>query len=275
MNKPHQKQRKLRILNIEDNPDDSDLMRMKISREGIEHETVRIETKEDFVAALEQGDFDIILSDYSLPSFDGLSALEIAREKYPEIPFLFVSGAIGEEFAIETLKRGATDYILKDRLSKLAPAINRALKEAEERVARKRAEKELKRSYEELERRIEERTEELRMTNELLQAEIVERKPTEQDREKLILELRDALAKIKTLGGLLPMCAWCKRIRDDKGYWKRVETYIREHSHASFTHGICPECLKRVSPEAYDELMKSNSKLPGEGGKDNKTDVEQ
>ena len=87
--------------------------------------------------------------------------------------------------------------------------------------------------------------------------DITERRSAEQEREKLILELRDALDKIRTLRGLIPMCAWCKKIRDDKGYWKRVEVYIKEHSDASFTHGICPDCMKIISPEAYDEKFKN------------------
>ncbi|HXX58246.1 MAG TPA: PAS domain S-box protein [Thermodesulfovibrionales bacterium] len=87
---------------------------------------------------------------------------------------------------------------------------------------------------------------------------ITERRSAEQEREKLILELQDALDKIKTLRGLIPMCAWCKKIRDDKGYWKRVEVYIKEHSDASFTHGICPDCMKIISPEAYEERFKND-----------------
>lgn len=252
---------KLRILNLEDNYNDSELVHARLAEEGIECEVARVETREDFAAAIEQGGFDLILSDYSLPSFDGLSALEMAKEKCPEVPFIFISGAIGEDFAIETLKRGATDYILKDRLSKLAFAFHRALKEAEDRTERKRAEEALRRSHDELERRVEERTEELMRANDLLQTEIAERRQTEIERENLILELRDAIVKIKTLRGLLPICAWCKRIRDDRGYWKKVETYIREHSDASFTHGICPECLKKISPETYDDLLRTQSEL--------------
>ena len=87
------------------------------------------------------------------------------------------------------------------------------------------------------------------------------RKIAEEEREKLIVKLQDALENIKTLRGLLPMCAWCKKIRDDKGYWQKVEDYVREHSDATFTHGICPECLKKVSPETYEE------KFPGRRGK--------
>ncbi len=84
--------------------------------------------------------------------------------------------------------------------------------------------------------------------------DISDRKSSEQEREKLIDELRDALSNIKILKGLLPMCAWCKKIRDDKGYWKKVETYIAEHSDASFTHGICPDCLKKRDPELYERI---------------------
>lgn len=85
--------------------------------------------------------------------------------------------------------------------------------------------------------------------------DITERKTYEQEREKLIGELREALEKIRTLTGLLPICAWCKKIRDDKGYWKKVEDYIEEHSDVIFTHGICPECLREQSPGAYKSLL--------------------
>ncbi len=77
--------------------------------------------------------------------------------------------------------------------------------------------------------------------------DITERKKAEEERERLILELKEALAKIKTLSGMLPICAWCKKIRDDTGYWRQIESYIRDHSEAEFTHGICPDCAKKAS----------------------------
>ena len=80
-----------------------------------------------------------------------------------------------------------------------------------------------------------------------------ERIRAEREREKLISELQDALTKIKTLKGLLPICASCKKIRDDQGYWHQVESYIRDHSQADFSHGICPDCQKRLYPGLYDE----------------------
>jgi len=82
--------------------------------------------------------------------------------------------------------------------------------------------------------------------------DITERKRIEEEREKLIHELQDALANIKTLRGLLPICSYCKKIRDDKGYWNRIESYIQDHSGAEFTHGLCPECLKKHYPDLVD-----------------------
>jgi DNA-binding NtrC family response regulator len=94
----------------------------------------------DFAAALESGGFDLVLADYSLPDFDGLPALKVAHEVRPGVPFVLVSGTLGEERAIEALKEGATDYVLKQRLERLVPAVRRAISEAEERKERKRAE---------------------------------------------------------------------------------------------------------------------------------------
>jgi PAS domain S-box-containing protein len=79
--------------------------------------------------------------------------------------------------------------------------------------------------------------------------DITERKTAERDRESLISELRDALDRLKTLSGLIPICVHCKAMRDDRGYWQQVDTFIREHSHAEFSHGICPDCIGRVLPE--------------------------
>jgi hypothetical protein len=82
--------------------------------------------------------------------------------------------------------------------------------------------------------------------------DITERKQIEEEREKLIHELQEALANIRTLRGLLPICSYCKKIRDDKGYWNQIESYIQDHSGAEFTHGMCPECLKKLYPDLVD-----------------------
>ena len=121
-------------------------MKYELTEAGMTFSSRRVAVKAAFLKELEEFSPDIILSDYSLPSFDGLSALKIAVERYPDLPFIFVSGALGEERAIELLKKGATDYVLKDRLLRLAPAVSRALQEAKEKTERKRAEDALKES---------------------------------------------------------------------------------------------------------------------------------
>ena len=130
----------LRILHLEDDLRDSELLQAKLESEDILCHVIRVETQVDFCAALEQGGFDLILADYTLPSFDGLSALKITLETCPDVPFIFVSGTLGEEVSIEALKIGATDYVLKERLSRIVPSVHRALREARERAERKRAE---------------------------------------------------------------------------------------------------------------------------------------
>ena len=81
------------------------------------------------------------------------------------------------------------------------------------------------------------------------------------ERQKLTARLEKSLKEIKTLQGLLPMCAWCRNIRDDKGYWKSLEAYIHEHTDAAFTHGICPKCLEKVAPKLYEEIQRENPDL--------------
>jgi PAS domain S-box-containing protein len=130
----------LSILHLEDDEDDATLVSATLERYGIECEIERVQTREDFVAALQRGGFDLILSDFSLPGFNGLSGLELARKMRPDIPFLFVSGTLGEDVAIQALKSGATDYVLKERLPRLVPAVRRAVADAEERRALHRAE---------------------------------------------------------------------------------------------------------------------------------------
>jgi PAS domain S-box-containing protein len=100
--------------------------------------------------------------------------------------------------------------------------------------------------------------------------DISKRKESDRDREQLISQLKEANAKIKTLKGLIPICAWCKKIRDDKGYWIRVETYIREHSDATFTHCLCPDCLKKQDPVTHQDIFG-----PGEKGQVSKSKREQ
>jgi PAS domain S-box-containing protein len=136
----------LRILYLEDDPQDAELVQAMLEAEGVTCLVTRVETQQDFLASLEQDGFDLILADYSLPSFDGISALKLAVGRRPELPFIFVSGKMGEEVAIEALKIGATDYVLKTRLSRILPSVQRALREAQQRAERTFAEEALRRS---------------------------------------------------------------------------------------------------------------------------------
>jgi hypothetical protein len=128
----------LHILHLEDDPADRELIRETLGTEGIALDLVQVDTKADFEAALVQESVALILSDFALPHFDGLSALELVQKQRPNLPFIFVSGTMGEEAAIESLRRGATDYVLKQRLSRLGPAVRRALEDVA--VRRKRLE---------------------------------------------------------------------------------------------------------------------------------------
>src|ERR1700751_4209435 len=132
--------RPLKILSLEDDPQDAELIQALLEPEDFDFVLTRASTRVGFVDALGRGEFDLILADYTLPSFDGLSALKMALERCPDVPFIFVSGTLGEEVAIEALKIGATDYILKQRLSRIGPLLHRALRVAKERAERNRAE---------------------------------------------------------------------------------------------------------------------------------------
>ncbi len=134
--------RPLRILLLEDSLLDAELARQTLEAEGFQCEMKVVDTREDFLREIGQ-DYDLVLSDYNLPEFDGLQALQITREMAPDKPFIFYSGALGEELATETMKQGATDYVLKHRLDRLVPCVRRALHEFQERAALKRAQEAL------------------------------------------------------------------------------------------------------------------------------------
>jgi PAS domain S-box-containing protein len=134
----------LHILLLEDDSVDSELIRATLKNGGINCELKCITTRKEFVAELQNDNLDLILSDYSLPQFDGISALKIATETRPNVPFILVSGVLGEERAIEALKEGATDYVLKQRLERLLPSVKRALRESQERRELERAEESLR-----------------------------------------------------------------------------------------------------------------------------------
>lgn len=136
----------LRVLLLEDDAKDAELVQELLESDHPACEVTWVQTRAEFLAALEDNRLDLILADYKLPAFDGISALGLAQKTRPDLPFIFVSGSLGEEVAIEALKYGATDYVLKTRLSRLLPSVERALREARERAERKRAEEALRQS---------------------------------------------------------------------------------------------------------------------------------
>lgn len=142
-------QNMIKILHLEDSDDDARLICDALSHEVVACHVTRVETRKAFLEAMDHGDWDMILSDYSLPSFDGISALKLAVEKRPQVPFIFVTGSLGEELAVETLKNGATDFILKDRLSRLPQAVLRARRESESAKAQKKGQQQLEDSLRE------------------------------------------------------------------------------------------------------------------------------
>ena len=133
----------LRILHLEDDPDYCSLVKEMLGKEGWVVDVTLVQNQAEFSGALEKGRFDIVLADYSLPSWTGIDALEVARQKCPDTPFLLISGTIGEQAVVDSLKSGATDYVLKQWPERLVPAVCRAVREARERAQRKQVESHL------------------------------------------------------------------------------------------------------------------------------------
>ena len=198
---------KINILIVEDSADDALLMKRELERADYAVTSIRVETEAELRRALAQGPWDAVLCDFSMPKFDGGTALKIVTNIDPDLPFIFVSGKMGEEVAVEAMKSGAHDYVLKGNLKRLSPAVEREM-----RAARLRR----------------------------------ERRVMEADRERLIVGLREAMMEVKRLSGLLPICANCKKIRNERNEWQQIEVFIREHSEAQFTHSLCPGCIKRL-----------------------------
>ena len=162
----------LRILSVEDSPLDAELIARELRRGGIEFVSRRVQTRVDFEREIADFQPEIILSDYKMPAFDGAQALELAKQRCPDIPLIVISGAVGEETAVELLKNGVTDFVLKDRLGRLVPAVERALREVAQRNARRKAEAALVALNQQLEQRVAERTHELGVKNTLMEEDL-------------------------------------------------------------------------------------------------------
>ena len=130
----------VRILCLEDNHTDQILLEHTLEEDGLVCDFIHATTESEFESALKGAPFDLIISDFGLPAYNGMAALNAARNSQANTPFVFVSGTIGEERAVESLKNGATDYVLKDRRDRLASAVRRALRESQERADRRQAE---------------------------------------------------------------------------------------------------------------------------------------
>jgi signal transduction histidine kinase len=163
----------LRVLHLEDDPRDRELVADTLRAAGLDCAISPADSQEAFERAL-TADLDVILADYNLPSFDGAAALELVRRRDATVPFVFVSGSIGEQRAVESLRKGATDYVFKGHLDKLVPAIQRMIREADNHRERARVEEELRQLNAALEARIDERTRDLTASNEALHRARVE-----------------------------------------------------------------------------------------------------
>ncbi|HEX3343675.1 MAG TPA: response regulator, partial [Polyangiaceae bacterium] len=130
----------LRVLLVEDSPSDAKLVARALAPEGHPIEVERVETADSMRAALERQSWDVVISDWSMPKFSALAALEVLRQSGLDLPFIIVSGTVGEEHAVAAMRAGAHDYVLKDKLARLAPAVERELREHELRVAHRLAE---------------------------------------------------------------------------------------------------------------------------------------
>lgn len=317
----------IQLLIVEDSADDASLLLAELKRQGHASTHQRVETKADFLAALQQQPWDAVIADYVLPNFSGPEALRLLRAQDLDTPFIMVSGIYGEAEAVAMMKSGANDYVMKSNLDRLAPALERELAMAQDRRRHQRAEAAMlflaaivessadaiygknldslimswNPAAEQLfgyraeevigrsnailfpqNRRDEmldilagvrrgdivgvRETERLHKSGKIIPVsvtvspiknaaglvigassiarDISQQKQAEFERQQLLQSHLEASKQVRTLSGLLPICATCKRIRDDKGYWQQVETYISRHSAIMFSHSLCPTCAE-------------------------------
>lgn len=194
----------IRILLIEDDPDDTLLIREMLTEVESSIHSFRLDHADTLAAGLAAfgtDTYDVLLLDLGLPDSSGMDTLVAAARSCQGGPIVVLTGLTDELFGIEAVKNGAQDYLIKGRIS--GEILTRSICYA------------------------------------------IERKKLENEEKRLVHELREAIEKIRTLKGLIPICASCKKIRDDQGYWNQVEVYISEHSEAEFSHGICPDCAEK------------------------------
>jgi len=233
----------LRVLFVEDSLTDAFLLERALTRGGFNVVSERVDTAEQMRRALEQREWDLILCDHSMPQFSSPAALKILQEKKLDLPFIIVSGHIEEEMAVSTMDSGAHDYIMKDRLARLVPAVDRELREAEVRRARSKSEEELRRAQEELEARVEQRTAALKEANQKLRDVLEERKRletelleiAENERRRIGFDLHDDLGQ-KLTGMLLIARALEQRLTRENHKEAEEARRICELIEQSVTH---------------------------------------
>jgi CheY-like chemotaxis protein len=196
----------LNILMLEDAPFDVDMVQGELQKGELQFSLTRVDEEEGFFNALKYAQPDLIFSDHGIPPFDGFSALAMARDCCPEVPFIFVTGSLGEEMTIKAFESGATDCVLKNRLSNLVPAVKRALRQADENRRLKAAEGEVRR---------------------------------------LTAELKTLRDQVQAFDQLLTVCSGCKRVRDESKQWHQMEVYLNKRLGLCFSHGVCPECIQK------------------------------
>ncbi len=200
----------IKTLILEDDPEDILILEKLIK--GVKLRAIRfisVIKLAEAVDLLKKENFDLIISDLTVPDSRGLETFRGLRAVAPKTPIVLLTGMDDEVMAVQAMREGAQDYLIKGEITP-----NLLLRAA---------------SY------------------------AIERNTLIQERLKLITELTDAISKVKALTGLLPICAGCKKIRNDKGYWEQVENYLKAHADIEFTHGFCPDCMERLYPEFTKE----------------------
>jgi len=203
--------RALRVLFVEDCEPDALILARTLTRGGFVPEWERVESREEMLMALAKGPWDLVLADHSMPQFSAPEALEIVQQHGLDIPFIIVSGHIEEETAVAAMAAGAHDYVMKDRLARLLPAVERELREAEVRRAQRKNEQELQRAHGELETRVERRTADLRAAYHELQSVMGDRRRleaelleiAENERRRIGFDLHDDLGQKLTGASLM------------------------------------------------------------------------
>ncbi len=191
---------------VEDSPVDAELCWHALASHGYDVRLDVVATPEAFTQELSRQTYDVVLSDFHLPGWTGLEVLDLLGTLQQQTPFILVTGDLDEETAGQLIDRGADDYVHKDRLPRLPLAVRRVMRERR------------------------------------LFAEI---KQAGEERERLLLRLKETLDEVKRLNGLLPICVTCKRVLNAKGFWSRIEIYLERYSDAQVSPSLCPDCAAR------------------------------